>query len=486
MRIKHQEVISDSLLIVNQINGEYAAKDAKMVAYLEVVRNLIKEFKFKIAQVPRNLNTKVDALANLGSNINPDEFGATPLVHVMYPSIEKESTMNVYEVQENPTDEEDSWTKPFKDFLTNKVAPKGKVVAHAFVMKASKYCLISNVLFKKSAASPYLRCLEKQEVQQVLQSLHSGECGNHFGGRNLANKALRMGVLLAQDVAEFIKKFLACNKHAPLTHQQSEELHPTLTPWPFMKWGIDIVKLPPSSGQRVYFLAMTDYLSKWMEFEAYKDIISKINTSFIHQKEHTVQIWRTTEIITDNGYPQANAQAESSNKVLINIKKRLEGAKGKWADELPSILWADRTTPKGATDHTPFSLVYECEAVIPMEVEVPTARYGLMTKDRNQSELAYNLDTVKEIRDDAKMRMEAYQQEVARIFNKNVRVKIFKVGDWALRKVYENTREVNTGKLAPNWEGPYEITKVVGNRAYRLRNVEGKEAKSNEAGMQHI
>uniref|UniRef100_A0A803MTY3 RNase H type-1 domain-containing protein n=1 Tax=Chenopodium quinoa TaxID=63459 RepID=A0A803MTY3_CHEQI len=276
MRIKHQEVISDSLLIVNQINGEYAAKDAKMVAYLEVVRNLIKEFKFKIAQVPRNLNTKVDALANLGSNINPDEFGATPLVHVMYPSIEKESTMNVYEVQENPTDEEDSWTKPFKDFLTNKVAPKGKVVAHAFVMKASKYCLISNVLFKKSAA------------------------------------------------------------------------------------------------------------------------------------------------------------------------------------------------------------------MIPMEVEVPTARYGLMTKDRNQSELAYNLDTVKEIRDDAKMRMEAYQQEVARIFNKNVRVKIFKVGDWALRKVYENTREVNTGKLAPNWEGPYEITKVVGNRAYRLRNVEGKEAKSNEAGMQHI
>uniref|UniRef100_A0A803LSA4 Tf2-1-like SH3-like domain-containing protein n=1 Tax=Chenopodium quinoa TaxID=63459 RepID=A0A803LSA4_CHEQI len=73
------------------------------------------------------------------------------------------------------------------------------------------------------------------------------------------------------------------------------------------------------------------------------------------------------------------------------------------------------------------------------------------------------------------MRMAAYQQEVARSFNKNVRVKIFKVGDWVLRKVYKNTREVNAGKLAPNWEGLYEITKVVGNGAYRLRNAERKK-----------
>uniref|UniRef100_A0A803LVG9 RNase H type-1 domain-containing protein n=1 Tax=Chenopodium quinoa TaxID=63459 RepID=A0A803LVG9_CHEQI len=114
MKIKNLEVISDSLLIVNQING--------------------------------NVNTEADALANLGSNINPDKFGVIPLVHIMSPAIEKESA--IYEIQANPIDEEDSWTKPFKDFFTNKVTPKGKVVAHAFTMKASKYFLISNVLFK--------------------------------------------------------------------------------------------------------------------------------------------------------------------------------------------------------------------------------------------------------------------------------------------------------------------------------------------------
>uniref|UniRef100_A0A803MBH8 Uncharacterized protein n=1 Tax=Chenopodium quinoa TaxID=63459 RepID=A0A803MBH8_CHEQI len=70
------------------------------------------------------------------------------------------------------------------------------------------------------------------------------------------------------------------------------------------------------------------------------------------------------------------------------MKKKLECAKGKWADELPSILCEDRTTPKGTTRHTLFSLVYGCEAVIPTKVKVPTARYGLMTEDKNQSELA--------------------------------------------------------------------------------------------------
>uniref|UniRef100_A0A803NAM9 Tf2-1-like SH3-like domain-containing protein n=1 Tax=Chenopodium quinoa TaxID=63459 RepID=A0A803NAM9_CHEQI len=98
-----------------------------------------------------------------------------------------------------------------------------------------------------------------------------------------------------------------------------------------------------------------------------------------------------------------------------------------------------------------------------------------MTEERNQAELIHNLDTVEELREDAKIRMAAYQQEVARSFNKNVRARVFKLGDWVLKKVYKNTREVNAGKLAPNWEGPYEIIKVVGNGAYRLRNAEGKE-----------
>ena len=74
-------------------------------------------------------------------------------------------------------------------------------------------------------------------------------------------------------------------------------------------------------------------------------------------------------------HPQANGQAESSNKIIINnLKKKLGSKKGKWAEELPFVLWADRTTSKNATGQTPFSLVFGAEAVIPTEMVIPTAR----------------------------------------------------------------------------------------------------------------
>ena len=42
----------------------------------------------------------------------------------------------------------------------------------------------------------------------------------------------------------------------------------------------------------------------------------------------------------------SNGQAEATNKAILNeLKKRLDGAKGKWAEELPSVLWAYWTTP---------------------------------------------------------------------------------------------------------------------------------------------
>ena len=45
-------------------------------------------------------------------------------------------------------------------------------------------------------------------------------------------------------------------------------------------------------------------------------------------------------------YPQGNGLAEVVNNVIVSgLKRRLEGAKGNWAEELPNVLWAYRTTP---------------------------------------------------------------------------------------------------------------------------------------------
>ena len=68
-------------------------------------------------------------------------------------------------------------------------------------------------------------------------------------------------------------------------------------------------------------------------------------------------------------HPQANGQVEVTNRTLLKIiKTRLEGAKGIWPDDLPSVLWAYRTIVRTPTRETPFRLAYSIDAVIPIEV----------------------------------------------------------------------------------------------------------------------
>ena len=74
-------------------------------------------------------------------------------------------------------------------------------------------------------------------------------------------------------------------------------------------------------------------------------------------------------------YPQSNRQAKATNKTIVNgLKKRLEGAKGNWAEELPNVLWAYQTTLRRSTGKTPFSMTCEAEAVIPIEISLSSIR----------------------------------------------------------------------------------------------------------------
>ena len=56
-------------------------------------------------------------------------------------------------------------------------------------------------------------------------------------------------------------------------------------------------------------------------------------------------------------------------KTLLNsLKKWLKGVRGKWVDELPSVVWAYRTTNRQLTRVTTFAFAYEMKAVILTEI----------------------------------------------------------------------------------------------------------------------
>ena len=81
---------------------------------------------------------------------------------------------------------------------------------------------------------------------------------------------------------------------------------------------------------------------------------------------------------------------------MNGLKKMLDGTKGRWAEELPNVLWAYRTTPRRSTGKTPFSPTYGAEAVIPAEVNLCSARVTEFDPSQNDRLLVERLDLLEE------------------------------------------------------------------------------------------
>ncbi|XP_025616534.1 uncharacterized protein [Arachis hypogaea] len=133
-------------------------------------------------------------------------------------------------------------------------------------------------------------------------------------------------------------------------------------------------------------------------------------------------------------HPQTNGQAEAANRVVLHaIKRKLDNAKGEWAELIPEILWSYNTTVHNTTGETPFKLVYGSEALIPMKIGVPTLRAKLYSEQHNISTRKAELDLAEEDREIAAIRQRAQKQLTERKHNKRVVSRTFIEGNLVLR-----------------------------------------------------
>lgn len=107
-------------------------------------------------------------------------------------------------------------------------------------------------------------------------------------------------------------------------------------------------------------------------------------------------------------HPQSNGQVEAANETIKeNLKKNLEKHKGTWIDEPPRVLWAYRTTKCAANGETPFAIAFSVEAVILVEVDLPSLRVENYDKESNAEQLILELVLIKEKRKQALIRTTA-------------------------------------------------------------------------------
>ena len=113
-------------------------------------------------------------------------------------------------------------------------------------------------------------------------------------------------------------------------------------------------------------------------------------------------------------YPQFNSLVERENGIILQgISKRLHGRpKGKWAEEVTSVIWSHNTFESRATKYTPFKLLFGEEAVLPEEITYKSPRVTL-AEDRahSQDEEQLTKDLAEELRCQAVNNLRIYQDE---------------------------------------------------------------------------
>lgn len=285
------------------------------------------------------------------------------------------------------------------------------------------------------------RCLSKDEGMRVLREAHGGGCAEHAGALSLARKVVRSGFYwptVREDAVNMVRRCRICHKHGPLIHVPATDMISIGSPCPFPQWGIDIVcPFIKAFGQRQFLVVAVDYFTKWVEAEPLTRITEGEIMKFIW-KNICCRFGLARILISDNGtqfngskitswcehlkiqqrftavaHPQANGQVEAINQVIVEgLKKMLEQKKSNWVEELPSILWAYRTTPRSTNMETLYNLVFGAEAIVPGEIRGQSLRICHFSPATNDELLRIDLNFIEEVREVALNRVKRYQQRV--------------------------------------------------------------------------
>jgi hypothetical protein len=231
----------------------------------------------------------------------------------------------------------------------------------------------------------------------IIAEAHEGIAGGHFSAKITLHKiltALYWWPTMKHDAHLYCTQCDICQRVGPKISTNLKPLHPTMPTEVFQKWGLDFIGPvnPPAKGtNNRYIITATDYTTKWVEARALKDNTAKSTAKFLFeeiitkfgcplefvsdQRSHFIN--DTIKILTQEFmilhrklttyYPQANGQAESTNNMIkVALTKMVNVNRTYWDTKLHAALWAYRTAYKVTTKHTPFSLVFGTEALLPM------------------------------------------------------------------------------------------------------------------------
>jgi len=136
----------------------------------------------------------------------------------------------------------------------------------------------------------------------------------------------------------------------------------------------------------------------------------------------------------------------------VELRKRLDSAKGRWPEELVELYGPIGVPPQSAMNESQFSLVYDANAMIPVEISEPSLCRELYDPDQNHQNMSTHLNLLPELREKAQIHNLATKQRAARKYNTNLHPRSFANEDLVWRMA--SSARKKDGKFSANWEGP--------------------------------
>nr|ABF98055.1 retrotransposon protein, putative, unclassified [Oryza sativa Japonica Group] len=528
--IRRLLVLGDSQLVVNQVCKEYQCSDPQMDAYVRQVRRMERHFDgIELRHVPRRDNAVADELSRLASSraqtppgafeerlaqpsARPDPLGETDAPERPPRPVGVQASGPEGSAPSSPR--LIAWITEIQAYLADKTLPEDREGSERVRRISKRYVLVEGTLYRRAANGVLLKCIPREQGVELLADVHEGECGAHSASRTLVGKAFRQGFYwptALNDAVDLVRRCRACQFHARQTHQPAQALQTIPLSWPFAVWGLDILgPFRRAPGGFEYLYVAVDKFTKWPE--AYPVIKIDKHSALKFIRGITARFGVPNRIITDNGtqftselfgdycedmgiklcfaspaHPRSNGQVERANaEILKGLKTKtfniLKKHGDSWIEELPAVLWANRTTPSRATGETPFFLVYGAEAVLPSELTLRSPRVTMYCEADQDQLRRDDLDYLEERRRRAALRAARYQQSLRRYHQRHVRARSLCVDDLVLHRI--QTR-AGLSKLSPMWEGPYRVIGVPRPGSVRLATGDGTEL-PNPWNIEHL
>ena len=189
MNISRIRCLGHSDLVSQQVTGTWDSKDPIMAAYRHAVTAVVGHFKgYQVDHIERRLNQAADTLSRLGSQRKP--VPPNVFLDVLHnPSVK----LPMEEDIANPDPESElvaalhatpEWTEPYLAYLTRGELPDEEVIARQIIRRSKAYTIINDELHKRSTIGIFQRCVSPKEGQEILNEIHSGDCGHHASSRS--------------------------------------------------------------------------------------------------------------------------------------------------------------------------------------------------------------------------------------------------------------------------------------------------------------